>query len=136
MPMLRKLVEKIPSIFHRIRNRHFPGPLTLLFLPAPGIDPALLHNSSRIGIRMPDCPWLLALIEDTGLPLISTSLNISGQPALMSGQEIIRRFPRLNAVIDGGTLSPSRGSTVVDIATGELKILREGDLPASEILQL
>jgi L-threonylcarbamoyladenylate synthase len=135
MSMLEELVAEIPPIFYRIRKDHFPGPLTLLFHPARHIDPVLLHNSSRIGIRIPDYPALLALIEHLGFPLISTSLNVTGEAPLMSGEAVIRRFPRLNAVIDGGRLPASRGSTVVDIASGELEILREGDIPASEILQ-
>ena len=136
LEMLGSLVQTIPPIFWKINRDHFPGKLTLLFPAGPQIDPDLLGGGSTIGIRMPGCPPLLELIDSLQTPLISTSLNISGQPPIHCPEEIPRAFPGLDVVISGPVLPPSRGSTVVDISHNSLRILREGDVPPREILQV
>ena len=86
----------------------------------------LLKNSDRIGIRIPGLPPLLKLISALNFPLVSTSVNLSGRPPLSDPQQIVREFPCLDLLIDGGVLPPSLGSTLVDVTEMPPKILRRG----------
>jgi L-threonylcarbamoyladenylate synthase len=126
MAMLESLAMEIPDIFRARLQKLLPGKFTFLFKPHPTIDPLLLKNSDRIGIRIPGLPLLLKLISALGFPLVSTSVNLSGRPPLNDPQRIAREFPQLDLVIDGGVLPPSLGSTLVDVTTMPPQIVRRG----------
>jgi len=126
LAMLEALSAEIPDIFHSRLKKLLPGKFTFLFNPHPSIDPLLLKNSDRIGIRIPGMPPLLKLISTLGFPLVSTSANLSGRPPLNDPQRIAREFPQLDLLIDGGVLPPSLGSTLIDVATTPPRIVRRG----------
>jgi L-threonylcarbamoyladenylate synthase len=80
--MLKKLVETIPAIFYDLHKKLLPGKFTFLFKASSSINKALLKNSDKIGIRIPNVPDILKLIEILDVPLVSTSVNPSGEPPL------------------------------------------------------
>ena len=125
--MLESLVAEVPEVFRKRLQGLLPGKFTFLFKPGPAVDPALLKGSGKIGIRMPGMPLLLELIAALGFPLISTSANRSGRPPLNDAAAIVREFPGLDLLIDGGTLPPSKGSTVIDLTAAPPRIARNGD---------
>jgi L-threonylcarbamoyladenylate synthase len=127
MAMLESLAADIPQAFYDRWQKLLPGKFTFLFKPRPSIDPALLKNSDRIGVRMPGLPPLLRLIAALDQPLVSTSVNLSGRPPLNDPRRIAREFPGLDLLIDGGVLPASAGSTLVDITVTPPRIIRHGD---------
>jgi L-threonylcarbamoyladenylate synthase len=126
MAMLESMAADIPEIFHQRLHKLLPGKFTFLFAANPAIDPRLLKNSNKIGIRLPGLPSLLRLIEKLGMPLVSTSVNRSGQPPLNDPARIAAEFPGIDLLIDGGVLPPSPGSTLVDVAVSPPMIVRRG----------
>jgi tRNA threonylcarbamoyl adenosine modification protein (Sua5/YciO/YrdC/YwlC family) len=135
MAMLESLAADIPEAFYDSWQKLLPGKFTFLFKPSPSIDPTLLKNSDRIGIRMPGLTPLLRLIAALGLPLVSTSANRSGEPPLNDPRCIAEEFPELDLLIDGGALPPSLGSTLVDLAAVPPRIVRQGaDLERAQAL--
>jgi L-threonylcarbamoyladenylate synthase len=126
LAMLESLAMDIPGIFYARLQKLLPGKFTFLFKPNPAVDPALLKENSRIGIRLPGLPLLLKMIAGIGVPLVSTSANRSGRPPLNDPQRIAREFPELDLLIDGGVLPPSPGSTVVDLITTPPRVVRRG----------
>jgi L-threonylcarbamoyladenylate synthase len=125
--MLEALAAEIPAVFYERLQKLLPGRFTFLFKPSPTIDPRLLKNSGKLGIRLPAVPALLDLIERTAIPLISTSANRSGQAPLNDPLQIAREFPELDLLIDGGVLPASAGSTLVDLTVIPPQIIRPGD---------
>jgi len=133
--MLESLAAEIPEAFYERWQKLLPGKFTFLFKPSPSIDPALLKNSDRIGIRLPGLPPLLHLLAALGLPLVSTSANRSGEAPLNDPRRIAEEFPQLDLLIDGGVLPPSPGSTLVDLAAAPPRIIRRGaDLDRAQAL--
>ena len=126
LAMLESLVAEVPDVFRTRLKKLLPGKFTFLFKPAPAIDPLLIKNSDRIGIRIPGLPPLLKMISALGFPLVSTSANLSGRPPLNDPRRIAREFPQLDLLIDGGVLPPSLGSTLVDIVVVPPRIVRRG----------
>ena len=126
LAMLESLVAEVPDVFRTRLKKLLPGKFTFLFKPAPAIDPLLIKNSDRIGIRIPGLPPLLKMISALGFPLVSTSANLSGRPPLNDPRRIAREFPQLDLLIDGGALPPSLGSTLVDIVVVPPRIVRRG----------
>jgi tRNA threonylcarbamoyl adenosine modification protein (Sua5/YciO/YrdC/YwlC family) len=118
LPMLESLTSEIPAIFYSSLLKLLPGKFTFLFTASPAIDIRLLKQSDKIGIRLPGLPPLLQLIEKTGLPLVSTSVNRSGQPPLNDPARISGHRPadrrRRSAAIAGIHPGRCHGDTAED----------------------
>ncbi len=132
IPMLEKLVKTIPPVFYKYYEKYLPGKFTFLFHVAEHLKP-LVKNSDKIGIRIPDAPGMLKLMERLDVPLLSTSVNRSGRPPLNEPQKIQAEFcgdgtdEGVQLLIDAGLLAPSMGSTILDITETPVKCLRRGD---------
>lgn len=123
-------------------DRFLPGALTLV-LPAKDrqLPSRLFSMEGYLGFRIPDHPFCQRLSQAFSAPIITTSVNLSGQPALNDLDEISRVFGEnvellvQDRQLDGHT--HSKGSTVVMItADDQLKILREGHISADEISRI
>lgn len=101
----------------------------------PG-DITIILNSKfqeeSIGIRIPDHPYVIDLINRLGKPLYVTSANISGGKNCNSHEEV---FAQLNGRIEGivkGVSGNQQPSSVVDLRDG-IKVLREGRITSEMI---
>jgi L-threonylcarbamoyladenylate synthase len=96
-------------------ERWWPGPLTLV-LPA---------GEGTLGVRIPDHPLALELLQAAG-PLLTTSANRHGEPPALTAEEAAR-LPGLAGVLDGGPVPGGEPSTVISLLPGkELTVIREG----------
>ena len=60
-------------------------------------------------------------------PLISTSVNQTGQKPLSDPVQMIKHFNTVDLLIDAGILPESRGSTILDLTENPIKCIRKGD---------
>jgi L-threonylcarbamoyladenylate synthase len=127
LEMLQDLVAEIPDVFYEFFGKIIPGRFTLLFKASPRINKILLKSSGKIGIRLPNLPDLLSLIEVLNTPLISTSVNHSGQKPLNNPDQMEKQFKSVDLLIDAGILPESLGSTVLDLTENPIKCIRKGD---------
>jgi L-threonylcarbamoyladenylate synthase len=83
---------------------------------------------------MPDHPVPVALIRGSGMPIVGTSANLSGQSNLLTLEGIREQIRgKVDLIIEGGPAPLGTESTVVDV-TGEFPvILREGAISRSEL---
>lgn len=131
--MLERLVDHIPVTFHKINKKLLPGKFTFLFNASKSINRKLLKGNNKIGIRIPNIPKILKLIEFLNIPLISTSANKSGSKPLNDPELITKEFGNIFTendtplLIDAGPLPESMGSTILDITVDPIKIVRKGD---------
>jgi L-threonylcarbamoyladenylate synthase len=131
--MLHDLVDHVPDVFGVIYKKLLPGKFTFLFRVSKSIDPALVKGSDQIGIRIPNVPDMLRLVEILNIPLISTSVNRSGEPPLNDPETIIKQFSSLDPdygpslLLDAGPLPDSKGSTILDLTQTPVKCIRKGD---------
>ena len=63
-------------------------PMTIIYPGAKNIAPSLIADDGSIGIRITSEPFTRALCEQLHHPIVSTSANISGQPAAKTFREI------------------------------------------------
>ncbi len=112
---LRALVLVTPRAEEYAR-RHWPGPLTLV-LPRAG-------EGGTLGVRVPDHPAALALLQAVGQPVLTTSANLSGEAPALSAADVT--LDGLAAVVDGGRAPQGVPSTVVDLTAGEPRLIRAG----------
>ncbi len=115
-----------------------PGPLSLILRKHPRARTGVGRNTSTLGIRIPDNNFALALAEKFGGLVTSTSANIHGKETLRSIDEILTQLgdnaKLIDLIIDSGRLRPSPASTIVSLATGETKILRQGPIAAEDVM--
>ncbi|HEX7576247.1 MAG TPA: L-threonylcarbamoyladenylate synthase [Candidatus Methanoperedens sp.] len=104
----------------RFINRFLPGPVTVILKKKEKVPDILTSGSELVGIRFPAHDTTIKLILLAGVPITSTSANISGEapPKRVAQIKIAADY-----IIDGGDCS-GEPSTVVDLVNG--KILRKG----------
>jgi len=101
--------------------------------PAP-LTAIVAAGERTIAARIPDLPWLRALLDRTG-PLVSTSANRSGEPPITTPEVLADDLrDALDALLDAG---PREGqpSTIVDVTGEEPRFIREGDPGFAQFLR-
>ena len=135
--MLDALVAKVPTTAQRLIDRYWPGPLTLVLPGRKNIPKYLCNSSGGVGVRISSQPIAVSLVNGLGRPLTATSANPSGKEPARTLQEAKTYFAgRVELFIDGGALTSKSGSTVVEVMEDSIKIIREGELSASELRQV
>jgi len=130
---LADVTGELAPLPERLAQRFWPGPLTLVVPQRPGL-PANLSPVPTVGVRMPDHPVALALLNAAG-PLAVTSANRSGQPSPVTAQEVMGQLGgRIPLIIDGGRTPGGLPSTVVDCTGDQPVILRQGPLSLADLL--
>jgi tRNA threonylcarbamoyl adenosine modification protein (Sua5/YciO/YrdC/YwlC family) len=91
--------------------------------------PKRLQNPKRktIGIRVPDNKIALALLEELGEPLMSTTLILPDEIVAESDPDEIRDKleKQVGLIIHGGFLG-EQPTTVIDMSEGDTTVIREG----------
>lgn len=118
----------------KIAGAFLPGPVTMILKKKARLPKELTAASDKIGIRVPDHPIALRLIELAG-SITATSANISGKPAPTTGYDAKKQIgDRVNFVLDGGRCKIKEPSTVIDLTEPEEpKLLRVGAVPEEDI---
>jgi tRNA threonylcarbamoyl adenosine modification protein (Sua5/YciO/YrdC/YwlC family) len=107
-----------------------PGPVTVVLRKNPELT--LPGIGEKIGIRIPQTEVVLRLLNCYQKPLVVTSANVSGEEPLRTASEIMARFPDLDIVVDAGEIGAT-ASTVLDLTTTPLTVLRKGKVPVLEV---
>ncbi|AFZ14498.1 translation factor SUA5 [Crinalium epipsammum PCC 9333] len=118
---------------YRLMKHLIPGPYTFL-LPATKLVPKLVQNPKRktTGIRVPDHPVCMALLNALENPIISTSAHLlddDGNAPTLS-MERVQLFDELDklvdVIIDNGTEPAMEVSTILDLTSEEPVMVRKG----------
>jgi L-threonylcarbamoyladenylate synthase len=113
---------------------HWPGPLTLIGAARPEAPAELTAGTQTIGVRLPDDEDVRALVRACGGALTATSANPSGQPAARTAQEVENYFPDgIDLIIDGGEVTATEPSSVLDLSGPKAKLIREGAISREEL---
>lgn len=119
----------------RLAERFWPGPLTLVVPARPGLVDGVRSSRGLVGVRVPDHRVARALAELCGHPITATSANRSGAPAVSDPDEVVRGLPGLGLLIDAGLTPGGPPSTLVEVVGGVARVLREGALAGSRVLE-
>ena len=118
-----KMMDELVYIGERERSfidMFLPGPVTVILRKKKAVPDILTPGTDLVGIRYPAHNLATGFIELAGVPVTSTSANISGEapPARVEDIKISADY-----IIDGGECR-GEPSTVVDLVN--LKIVRKG----------
>ncbi|MFP4029134.1 MAG: L-threonylcarbamoyladenylate synthase [Candidatus Brocadiia bacterium] len=109
----------------QISRSFWPGPLTIVVWTDAG---------GWTGLRCPDCRPTRRILRHAGVPIMTPSANVSGDPPAKDAREALEIFDgKIVAVVDGGPARIGVSSTVVRVCKGEMEILREGSLSVEKL---
>jgi len=118
-----------------IAETFWPGPVSLIVEDTGSLPREVLHSERTVCVRVPDNRIARAITNALGGLLIATSANPSGHTPARTAQEAMGYFRgEIDAVVDGGPMTSDLPSTIVDCTGDELAILREGAVPAVQIM--
>lgn len=124
----------IDNAAYRYLRKAWPGPFTVL-LTATRAYPRQLKDKRRVvGIRIPNCPLMLAIVERFGRPLATTSVpglvHLESQepaPKPRFGYEVFEAYGHaVDLVLDLGHELPAVESTIIDLTNGPPELVRIG----------
>lgn len=105
-------------------QKYWPGPLTLIFKKSK----AFKYPFETIGLRIPNSKIALKILNYLGA-LATTSVNYSGEEPINDINEIEKIFKgKIDYIITDKETFSSTSSTVIDVSTSTIKILRQGTL--------
>ena len=123
---VHRIAQNLPDYFFRLTDRFWPGGLTII-VEAKDLLPVLTAGGNTVGVRIPDNPLLLEILQTLGGPAAITSANLSGEPPATSVQEIGEELAsRIDMIVDGGKTPGPIPSTVYDISVSPPLIRRHG----------
>jgi tRNA threonylcarbamoyl adenosine modification protein (Sua5/YciO/YrdC/YwlC family) len=143
--MCRDLAEiarfaKVDNSTYRLLKAHTPGSYTFVLSATKEVPRRLQHpRRATIGLRVPDHPVALALLEELGEPMVSTTLLLPGdEHPLAEGEAIRERLERqIELVLDAGpcgfgmtTVIDLSGETALLIRAGRVSLLSFGFEPS------
>ncbi len=134
--LLGAIARNLTVDVRSLMEAFWPGPLTIVFQKRPG---NFMHVSptASIGVRLPDHSTPLALVQTLARPIACTSANLSGQPEILSADEVEQVFAeRINMILDGGVLATAPASTVIDVTADPYRILRAGSVSQEQLAAL
>ena len=154
---MAKKFAKINKEQEKFLKKVWPGKATVVLRRKKAKMKLYGVDKKTIALRIPKYVLINILLQELNLPLIGTSANISGKPASNNIKEIINQFtpfrdksltgfknqpPTIfgggqpDFVIDAGNLKKSKPSTVIDLTSPKIKILRRGWLKQKQLLKL
>ena len=132
--MVEQIAKDITPIEYKLINKFFPGPLTIILKKKDTVSDILTAGLSTVGVRIPESDIALNLIKMSGVPIATSSANISGNPNETNISNIINDFQDdVDYFIDGGKVNLGLPSTIVQIVDGKVHILREGPISLEQI---
>ena len=134
---LESYCRDVPPAAYQLAERFWPGPLTMI-LPRRDIVPLQTTGGlETVGVRCPNHPVTLAIIEAAGVPIAAPSGNTSGRPSPTTAAHMIEDMDgRIDGIVDGGPCTVGVESTIIDLTVTPPRLLRPGGQPLESLRQV
>lgn len=144
-PIMCSNIEQIKELAivdetaEKIIRAFMPGPVTIILLKKKELINTInnrgLQETDEVAFRLAPTKELYELIECVGSPLFMTSANHSGEPVYETIDEISKKLPDLDGILEG-SVSYGISSTMIDCTTKTIGIQREGPISLEEIMKV
>ncbi len=136
----KKLTDYVPNPSWPVRvlaRKGWPGPITLVAeLTAEQVTTCRekfgalydqLYHENSIGLRCPDHPAAIVLLNHCEFPVVAPSANPADTPPALDAQQVEQYFgDQVDLILDAGPVQYRKASTVVKAGQCGYEILREG----------
>jgi len=127
-PNLKDIAKyvRVSDYAYKTMKRLLPGPYTFILPAAKNVPKKLWSKRKTVGIRIPDHPVALKIVEGLGNPIVSTSTTTRKGELLIDPLEIKSVFDfQVDLMLASGNLL-GKPSSVIDLSQEEPVIVREG----------
>ncbi|MBR3928891.1 MAG: threonylcarbamoyl-AMP synthase [Clostridia bacterium] len=118
---------EMPEWAKKLAEAYWPGPLTMIFEKGENIPSCVTAGLDSVAVRIPNHEDAKRLIEEAKKPIAAPSANLSGRPSPTTAKHV---FDDMNGsipmIIDGGESDVGVESTVLDVRSLPVKVLRPG----------
>jgi len=126
---------KISTANYRDLRKYLPGPYTFILPGTREVPKTLLSKQKTVGVRIPDHPLTLAIVETLGNPIISTSVNISEKSFASDPQEFSEYYEgQVDLILDSGPTWAELSSVIDMTDDNQPVVIREGQGDVSWVL--
>lgn len=130
-------VADIPPEAQRLAREFWPGPLTLILRRGSRIPLAVTGGLETVGVRVPNHPVALAMLQSFGGAVAAPSANRFGRVSPTRLEHVREDLDDcVDFMLDGGPCSVGVESTIVDLSSGEPAILRPGGVTREQLEQV
>ncbi len=131
---VRKVVDFISPDAQKLMERFWPGPLTLVFKSNCTKLSWVLAGGDKLGIRVSPSKLVNRILEEARVPITATSANPSGKKSCVAANRVFYFFNgRVDLILDGGKSKVFLPSTVLDVSSEKVSLIRPGHIPVEEI---
>jgi tRNA threonylcarbamoyl adenosine modification protein (Sua5/YciO/YrdC/YwlC family) len=117
---------KVSNYAYKTMKRLLPGPYTFILEGSRLVPKIMLTKRKTAGIRVPDNPICLALVDQLENPLLTTSATMPDGTVFHDASLIHDYFGnRIDAVVDG-SIVPGLPSSVISLINDIPEIIRKG----------
>ena len=118
---------QVTNYAYKNMKRFLPGPYTFVLEGSRMVPRIMLTKRQTVGIRVPDHPICLAIVQALGRPIISTSAtDPETNEVLSTPRDIQDKIGyAISLIVDGGIV-PGVPSSVISLVNDTPEILREG----------
>lgn len=130
----RDWAATFPPLARTLADAFWPGPLTLILPRSAQVPDAVTGGRATVGLRIPDQPVALALLERFGGGIAAPSANRFGRVSPTTAAHVAADLgDRVDLVLDGGPCTVGVESTIVEVADGRLTVLRTGGITPDDL---
>lgn len=109
----------------KVLRKYLPGPYCFILEATHDVPRAVQGHRKTVGVRIPNHPVALALVEGLGHPIVSSTAARHGETPHIDARELDVEFPGLAMVLDCGP-GGTDPTTVVDLTGEQPVIIRAG----------
>ena len=129
LSQVSEYVKQVNRPTFKMMKQTLPGPYTYILNATNDVTRLFDSKRKEIGIKIPDNNIVLAIVEELGNPLVTTSLHDNEDDLLdyfTDPYEIYERFDdKVSTIIDGG-FGKLEASTIIDCTEDHPEVIRQG----------
>lgn len=131
---IKEWATGIPTDAWTLADAFWPGPLTLILPRADHVPDAVTGGAGTVGLRVPNQPLALELLEAFGGGIAAPSANRFGRVSPTSAAHVRADLGTdVEQILDGGPCVVGVESTIVDLSRGRPRVLRLGGLSVEDL---
>lgn len=128
LEMAQEYLLPIPkNVINKLTKPYWPGSLTIILYCNKVKVPSLVRaGGATLGVRIPNHPIPLALIEGVGVPLLGPSANFHRKKTPYRFEDLDNELIKLVDYVVSGKCQLKQPSTVIDCSKKPWRIIRQG----------
>lgn len=122
----------------RLAGTCWPGPLTMVVPRGAAVTDSVTGGRATVAIRVPAHPMALAVLNHLGRPVAAPSANRFGHVSPTTAAHVVtdigaRLDPTRDVILDGGPSVVGLESTIVELVSHDVQLLRPGAVSRTEL---